>query len=122
VPRVAAIGLRLAHDHGPNLRCLADENGVTEPVHEGVKPLGVAGCLDTDRYGAWEHPVELLNGVAVVGELLLANFAGRGIENRDLLLPRVQVTSDECHDNGLLCVGAVALGLAERSSSAGAFS
>jgi hypothetical protein len=38
------------------------------------------------------------------------------------LLPRVQVTSDECHDNGLLCVGAVALGLAERSSSAGAFS
>ena len=56
-----------------------------------------------------------------MGELLLANFAGRGIENRDLLLPRVQVTSDECHDNGLLCVGAVALGLAERSSSAGAF-
>jgi hypothetical protein len=87
-----------------------------------VKPLGVAGCLDTDRYGAWERPVELLNGVAVVGELLLENFAGTGVENRDLLLTRVQVTSHECHGNDLLCVGAGALGLAEPSSSAGAFS
>src|SRR4030095_16549097 len=104
-----------ARDRAPYLRGPADETGVAEPVHEGVKPLGIAGCLDTDRYGAWEHPVELLNGVAVVGELLLANCAGSGIENRDLLLPRVQVTSNECHDNGLLCVGAGALGLAERS-------
>jgi hypothetical protein len=84
--------------------------------------LGVAGGLDADRHGWGQRAIESLDGVAVVGELLLEDFAGGGIEGGDLLLSRVQITSDECHDRGLLFVRAVALGLDEASSSAGPFS
>jgi hypothetical protein len=70
----------------------------------------------------WQGAIEPLDGVAVVGELLLKDLAGLGIENRDLLLTRVQVTSHQGHERGLLSVGAAAVGLAEPSNSAGPFS
>jgi hypothetical protein len=38
------------------------------------------------------------------------------------LLARVQITSDKCHDRGLLVLRAVALGWSEGSSSARPFS
>jgi len=57
-----------------------------------------------------------------VSELLLDELAGAGVEHGDLLLARVQITSDECHDRGLLFRRAVALGLSERSNSARPFS
>ncbi len=53
----------------------------------------------------------------VEGEL-----ASASVENCDLLLSRVQITSDECHDHGLLFLRAVALGLSKASSSARPFS
>ncbi len=46
-------------------------------------------------------------GVAVVGELLLEDFTRGRVENSDLLLSRVQITSDECHESGLLFGGRV---------------
>jgi hypothetical protein len=49
--RVAPIGLRLADDHRADLGRFADDDGVTEPMHEGVKPLSVPGGLDADRHG-----------------------------------------------------------------------
>jgi transposase-like protein len=122
VPGVAPIGLRLAHDHGPDLRGLADQHRVAELVHEGVKPLGVARRLDADRHGRRQRAVEPLHGVAFVGELLLDELAGAGVENCDLLRSRVQITSDEYHDRGLLFLRAVALGWSEGSSSARPFS
>ena len=122
MPSVPSIGLRLANDHGADLRRFPDEDGVAQSVHEGVKPLGVPGGLDADRDRRWKGPVELLDSVAVVGELPVEDFAGAGVEDGDLLLSRMQITSNECHDRGLLFVGAVALGLAEASSSAGPFS
>jgi len=76
-----------------------------------MEPLGVAGRLDADRDGGRQRAVEPLHGVAVVGELLL-----------DLLRARVQITSDDCHDRGLLFRRVVALGLSERSNSAWPFS
>jgi hypothetical protein len=57
-----------------------------------------------------------------VGERLLDELAGAGVENGDLLRSRVQITSDEYHDRGLLFLHAVALGLSEGSSSARPFS
>ena len=122
VPGVAPIGLRLAHDHGPDLRGLADQHRMAELVHEGVKPLGVARRLDPDRHGRRQRAVEPLHGVAFVGELLFDELAGAGVEHSNLLLARVQVTSDECHDRGRLFLRAVALGLSEGSSSARPFS
>jgi hypothetical protein len=122
VPSVAPIGLCLAHHHGPDLRGLADQHGVAEPVHEGVKPLGIARRLDTDRHGRRQRAVEPLHGVAFVGELLLDELASAGVENCDLLLSRVQITSDECHDRGLFFLRAVALGLSEGSGSERPFS
>jgi len=35
-------------------------------------------------------------------ELLLENFAGGRVEDCDLLLARVEITSNECHESGLL--------------------
>jgi hypothetical protein len=75
---------------------------VTEPVHEAVKPLGVAGGFDADRDGRTECAVETFHRVPVVDEFLLQDFSCRRVENRDLLFSRVQITSDECHEIGLL--------------------
>src|SRR5262245_14325004 len=92
-------------------------------LHEGVKPLDIAHRLDPDRHRRRPRAVELLNDAAGVGEFPLNEFAGAGVENGDLLLSRVQITSDECHDHGgLLFLRAAALGLSEVSSSARPFS
>jgi len=99
---ITPISLCLADNHGPDLCRLPDDDGMAQAVHERVKPLGIAGGLDCDRDGRGQGPVELLNGVAVMGELLLEDFARHCVENGDLLLSRVQITSDECHESGLL--------------------
>jgi len=105
-----------------DIRGRADQHRVAELVHEGVKPLGVARRLDADRHGRRQRAVEPLHGVAFVGERLLDELAGAGVEHGDLLRSRVQITSDEYHDRGLLFLRAVALGLSEGSSSARPFS
>jgi hypothetical protein len=105
--RVAAISLGFADDHRADLCRLADDDGVTEPMHEGVKPLSVAGGLDADRHGRPQRSVESLHGVAFVNELLLDNFASGRVEDCDLLLSRVQITSNESHESGLLFGGRV---------------
>ena len=105
MPRVAPIGLRLADDHRADLGRFAHDDGVTEPMHEGVKPLRVASGLDADRHRRPQRSVESLDGVAVMGELLLEDFARRRVEDSNLLLSRVQITSDECHESGLLSGG-----------------
>ena len=92
-PSIAPIGFRLPDHHGPNLSRLANEDGVTEAVHEGVKPLGVAGGLDADSHGRPQRSVESLHGITVVHKLLLEDFAGSRVEDCDLLLSRVQITS-----------------------------
>jgi hypothetical protein len=107
MPSIATIGLCLAHDHGSDLSRLAHEDSVAELVHEGVEPLGISGSLDADGHWPRQGAVELLDGIAVVGELLLEDFARGGVENGHLLLSRVQITSDECHESGLLFGGRV---------------
>src|SRR5262249_42917401 len=64
--------------------------------------LGVASRLDTDRHGWAQRSIEALHRIAIVDELLLEDFARGGVEDCDLLLSRVQITSDECHESGLL--------------------
>jgi hypothetical protein len=107
VPSVAPIRLRLTDDHGSDLRRFADEDSMTEPVHQSMKPLGVTGGLNPDRHRRAQGAVEALDGVALVDELLFENFAGSRVEGCDLLLARVQITSNECHESGLLFEGRV---------------
>ena len=95
VPSIAPIGLRFPDDHGADLGRLTDKDGVTKPVHEAMEPLGIAGGLDADGDGWPECAVEMLDGVAVMGEFMLENFTRGGVENRDLLFSRVQTTSDD---------------------------
>ena len=71
-------------------------------MHHRVKPLGVAGGLDSDRHRRAQGAVEALDGVAIMDEFLLEHFARDRVEDCDLLLSRVQITSDECHEIGLL--------------------
>lgn len=97
---VPAVGLGLAHDPGADLGGLAHQKGMTEARHEFVKPPSIAGTLDADSHWARQRAVELLDGIARVEELLLHDFAGVGVENRDLLFTGVQITSDDCHESG----------------------
>lgn len=113
---VAPIGLRLADDHGANLRGIADEQRVPEALHEGVKPAGVASALDPDRHRPRQRGVELLDRSVVVSQLVLGHLSRAGIQHGHLLLARVQVASHECHGVGLLSESAVAHG--EHSNSA----
>jgi len=99
---VAAIGHGLAHHHGPNLRSLADDQGVAQTLHELVKPQGVASTLDADGHRAGQRAVELLDAVALMDEFLIGHFPGIRVKDGKLLLPGVQITSDECHESGLL--------------------
>jgi hypothetical protein len=103
--RVAPIGLRLADDHRADHRRFADDDGVTEPMHEGLKPLSVPSDLDADRHGRPQRSIESLHGVAIVDELLLENFTRGRVEDGNLSLSRVQITSDKCHQRGLLFGG-----------------
>ena len=98
---VASIRLRFGHDHGPDLRGIADEHGVTQALHQCVEPEGVPGAFDADGDGAGQGRIECLNGGAVVREPTLEDFTGLGIEHSDVLAPRVKITANESHESGL---------------------
>ncbi|HEU5197219.1 MAG TPA: hypothetical protein VFW70_20960, partial [Methylomirabilota bacterium] len=61
--------------HRPDLGGLADQQRVTEALHEFVKPQGVASALDTDGHRARQRAVELLDSVVGVEELVLFYLA-----------------------------------------------
>ena len=113
---VTPIGLRLAHDHGANLRGIADEQRVPEALHERVKPDGVARALNPDRHRPRQRRIELFDPHPVVSQLALTHLSRAGIQHGHLLRARMQVASNECHGVGLLSESAVAHG--EHSNSA----
>jgi hypothetical protein len=117
---VAPIGLRLANDHGANLRRVAHKQRVLEVLHKGVKPDGVASALNADRYRPRQRGVEFLDRTPVVHKLMLGHLPRAGVQHGHLLHTRVQVASHECHGVGLLSESAVAHG--EHSNSARPFS
>jgi ABC transporter substrate binding protein len=117
-----AVGLRLAHDHGSDLGGLAYEQGVAEALHQFVKPQRVAGTLDADGHRAGQRAVELLNGISLVEELLFCYFAGVGMKDGSLLLPGVQITSDDGHESGLLSVSLATVPQPEPTNSGRPFS
>src|SRR5262245_31000873 len=122
VPSIPFIGLRFADDHGANLGGIADEHGVPEAVHEGMEPDGVAGALNAHRDGPGQGGVELFDGVAFVDQLPLIRFARLGIEYCHVLLPRVEITANECHESGLLSEGVVTVPPPEHTNSRRPFS
>jgi hypothetical protein len=75
-----------------------------------------------DGYRAGQCAVKLLHGIARVEELLLHDFARVGMKDGDLLLPRVQITSDDCHEGGLLPGSVVTVPQPEPTSSGRPFS
>jgi hypothetical protein len=60
-----------------------------------VEPQRVTGVFDADGDGGRQHGIEAFNGVAELGQLLAPDLARVRVEQRDLLLARVQVASDE---------------------------
>ena len=92
---VAPIRLRLAHDHGADLRGIANEQRVPEALDERVKPGGVARALDTDSHRPRPRRIELFDRTSVVCELALAHFPGAGVQHGHLLHARVQVASPQ---------------------------
>ena len=119
---VPPIGLRLADDHGANLRGVADEDRVPEAVHEGMEPDGVAGAFNAHGDGTRQRRVELLDDASLVAQLPLTHFAGLRVESGNLLLPRVEITANECHESGLLSAGVVTVPQPEPTSSGRPFS
>src|SRR5262245_24728724 len=70
VAGVAAIGLGLSHDHGPDFGGFADDEGMAQSLQERVKPQRVPRTFDAYSDGRWECGVELLDGIAGVRQLL----------------------------------------------------
>ena len=113
--------LGLADHHRADLRRFSDQQRVPQLLQEGRKPEGVARRLDTDRHRPGQRAVEAFHRVPRVQEFLLQDFAGVSIQGGDLLLPAVQIATDQGHERGLLSC-AVALGLSEPINSSGPFS
>jgi hypothetical protein len=113
---VAPIGLGFAHDHGANLRGIADEQRVPQTLHERVKPAGVPGTLDADGHRPGQGRIELFDRRTLVDKLVFTHLSRVGVQHRHLLRAGVQVASHECHGVGLLSESAVAHG--EHSNSA----
>src|SRR6267142_1222540 len=121
-PGVAAIGLSFAHDHRPDLRGLADEERVPQALQERVKPQRVAGAFDADGDGWRQRGVEPFDVVAGVGQFLVPELAGVRVEQSDLLLPRVEIASDQDHESALRWCDVVVPGSAEATSDVWLFS
>jgi hypothetical protein len=102
---VPPIGLRLADHHRPDLRGIADDDLVAQPVQQRVKLEGVSRAFDTDRDGSWERRIELLDAVAIMHQTSLLDLARSGVEDRHLLIPRVEITTDQCHGVALHSLG-----------------
>jgi hypothetical protein len=119
---IAAIGLGLAHDHCPDLGGLADEECMTEALQDFVEPHSAAGAFDADGHGGRQRGIEAFDGVAVVGQLVVPDLARVRVQPRDLLLPRVQVTSDHDHESALRWCDVVVLSSAETPNDVWLFS
>jgi hypothetical protein len=122
VAGVAAISLGLAHDHGPDLGGLANEEGMAQLLQERVKPQRVASAFDADRDRPGQCGVELLDGITGVSQLLLDNFASVRVEYCHLLLSCMQIAANENHEIGLHASDVVYLGSAEATNDALPFS
>jgi hypothetical protein len=121
VSSVPLIGLRLADDC-PNLCRIADEHSMPEAVQEGMEPDGVAGTFNAHGDGTGQRGVELLEGASLVEQLPLTRFARLGVECRNLLFPRVEITANECHESGLLSERVVTVPQPEPTCSGRPFS
>ena len=119
---VTSIGLRLADDHRPDLRGIANNDLVAKLVQQRMEPEGVSCALDTDGDGSRERCVELLDAAALVQQTLLLDLARGGVEDRHLLIPRVEIASDQDHEIGLHSCDVVVLGCAEATSAVRPFS
>jgi hypothetical protein len=119
---VTPIGLGLTDDHRADLRGLANDQGVTESLQNGVEPQRVTGALDAHGDRRRQCRIELFNCVADVGQLPLEELTGVCVEHGYLLLPRMQIASHQDHEFGLLSSDAVALGTAETTKHVGPFS
>jgi hypothetical protein len=107
VERVPPVGLRLPHDHGPDLGRVTNEQGVPKLAHQGVKPQRVSGALDRHGDGARQGRIELLDVFPLMAQLDFLHLACFRIQHCHLLLPCMQVATHESHRGGLLTIGAV---------------
>jgi hypothetical protein len=120
---VTPVRLGLADDHGADLDGLAHEQCVAQALHQGVEPESVASAFDAHRDGAGQRGVEPLDRIAGMLEFSLdEHFSRCRVEDRDLLLPRVQVASHQCHELGLLLADVVVIGSVDPTSNARPFS
>jgi hypothetical protein len=69
---------------------------------------------------AWN--LELFDGASLVEQLTLLGLARLGIQGGNLLLPRMEITANECHEGGLLSEGVVTVPQPEPTNSGRPFS
>jgi hypothetical protein len=105
---VTPIGLRLADHHRSDLCGITDNDLVTQPVQQRMKPEGISRALDPDRDGPRERRVELLDAAALVRQTPLLDLTSGGVEDSHLLIPCVEITANQCHGVALHSSGAAA--------------
>ncbi len=122
MPGVAPIGFDLADDHRADLRGLTHQEGVPQALQEGVEPQRIAGAFDADGHGWSQRGIEAFDGVAIAGRFLVPEFPRIRVQQRDLLLARVQVTSHQDHVSALRWCDVVVLASTEATSDVWLFS
>lgn len=122
MPGVAPIGFDLADDHRADLRGLAHQEGVPQALQEGVEPQRITGAFDANGHGWRQRGIEAFDGVAIVGQFLVPELPRIRVQQRDLLLPRVQVTSHQDHESALRWCDVVVLASTEATSDVWLFS
>ena len=109
---------RYAKELGLTFPLVFDPDGKINALY-GVIGLPTTFVVTT---GSRERRVELLDAGAIVGQTLLLDLARSGVEDRHLLIPRVEIASDQDHEIGLHSCDVVVLGFAEATSVVRPFS
>src|SRR5579863_6539709 len=95
--RVARVGLLPPHGARPNFRRIPHPQLVTELGHHALEPLRVARGLDPDQRGLGRTRVKRLRFPAFVFQPARHHLAGLRTQDRNYLVARMQITSDNRH-------------------------
>ncbi len=97
VPRIALVGLLLAHITGTNLCRIPHPYLMTQPLQQLKEPLAVTARLDPYQRRNLQPAIEPLRLAIAVDQLSLRHLAGLRIENRDLLPTGMEIASYNFH-------------------------
>src|SRR5882762_9262793 len=99
---IALVGLLLAHIAGADLGCVADPQLMTQPLHQLLEPQRVTHRLHSHQRRCFQLPVEPLRFPIPMHQLRFHHLPSCSVENRNLLVAGMKITSYNFHKAPLL--------------------